>query len=438
MEKEKLNKDKSIELRSEELQDLIGRMPFCFERYGIIVLAAIVLIIISGTYFFKYPDTLDAQIVITNSTPAANIVARTAGNLEYINTNNGGIVAVGEVLAVIANTANYKDVIQLENVIEKVEVQEMNIEEFVSWMNTNMLRLGNMQHYYVTLHNAARNLYYYNVNNYYQKKNEIIHKRLEQHHEMEDKEHHLHKLQERLEQISHDIFLRDSMLYISGLLSEEAYGKAEQIYMQSCRGPFDREVEEVQHRIRQTNEQETLLDLANEQFMTANNYEQAFHSALQDIIMVTKNWEETFVMRSPTKGTLNQMGLLGKNRYVSSGETLFFVTPQKQEKPVGKALLPASGAGKVRKGQRVIVSVNNFPEEEFGCLTGIVSSISDTPTIEGNYIVDITFPNGLNTVFHKELPSSQQFIGTARLIVKDRRLIELFIQPVKIILTNNT
>lgn len=174
MEKEKLNKDKSIELRSEELQDLIGRMPFCFERYGIIVLAAIVLIIISGTYFFKYPDTLDAQIVITNSTPAANIVARTAGNLEYINTNNGGIVAVGEVLAVIANTANYKDVIQLENVIEKVEVQEMNIEEFVSWMNTNMLRLGNMQHYYVTLHNAARNLYYYNVNNYYQKKTKLF------------------------------------------------------------------------------------------------------------------------------------------------------------------------------------------------------------------------------------------------------------------------
>lgn len=438
MKKEIINKSKSIELRSEELQDLIGRMPSCFERYGITVMAVVVLIMVIGTYFFKYPDTLDAQVVITNSTPAANVVARTSGNLEYINKDNGGMVTAGELLAVISNTANYKDVISLETAIKEVEQQDMSLLEFVCWMDNNRLQLGNMQHYYVTLHNAAQNLYLHNTKNYYEKKKEIIHKRLSQRHEMEHKEHQLHELQEKQEQICREIFLRDSMLYGSGMMSKEDYEKSEQTYMQSCKGPIDREVDDIAHLIQETNEKETLLDLDNEHLIVLNNYEQAFQSAIQEMEMTIKNWEETYVMRSPTEGRINQMGLQGKDRYVSNGETLFFVTPRIQEKPIGKAVLAASGAGKVMKGQKVIVCVNNFPEEEYGNLTGNVYAISDTPTPEGNYIVDIAFPDGLKTGFNKELPPSQQFLGSARVIIKDRRLIELFIQPIKKILTNNT
>lgn len=431
-------RDKPIELRSEELQDLIGRMPSCFERYGIAIMAVVVLVMFTGTFFFKYPDTLDAQIVITNSAPAATVVARTSGNLEFLNKKNGRMVLAGELLAVIANTANHEDVIQLEKIIKKMERQEISLSEFVHWMDIKKLQLGNMQRYYVVFSNAARNLYHHNTNNYYKKKKNIVYRRQEQRHEMEYKEHHLHELQKKQESICREIYLRDSMLYALGMLSKEAYDKANQIYIQSRRGAIDREVEEMAHLIQKTNDQEAILDLTNEQFVVANNFEQAFFSTLQELNMAIKNWEETYLMRSPTDGILNQMGLLGENRYVSNGENLFYVTPKAQKKPIGKALLPASGAGKVKIGQKVIVSVNNFPEEEFGSLNGVVCAISDVPTTEGNYIVDIEFPNGLNTVFHKELPSSQQYIGSARLIIKDRRLIEVFVQPIKTILSNNT
>ena len=58
-----MNED-NIELRSEELQEIIGRMPSRIERYGIIVIACVVLVIFVGSFFFKYPDTLDAKVVI--------------------------------------------------------------------------------------------------------------------------------------------------------------------------------------------------------------------------------------------------------------------------------------------------------------------------------------------------------------------------------------
>lgn len=438
MTKGKNDENNSIELRSEELQDIVGRMPSILERYGIIAIAVIVLVMIIGTYFFKYPDTLEAQVIITNSKPAANIVARTTGNIEYVNSNNGGMVAEGEVLAILESTADYEDVISLSRILKKVELNEIDLGELTDWMKTKRLRLGNMQYYYTEFYSAVRNLHYFNVNSYYQKKIEVVRKRLSLHYEKKDTECHQYELQEKQEQISREIFLRDSMLYTLGMLSEEEYGRAEQTYMQSRKGAIDRQKEEIQHHMQLINEQENLLNLTNEQFLTTKSHEQAFYSALQDLNVAIKSWEEMYVMRSPTEGILNQMGVYGKNRYVLNGETLFFVIPKEQEKTVGKALLPASGAGKVEKGQRVIVSVNNFPEEEFGSIYGCVSTVSNIPTADGHYIVDIDFPNGLNTIFHNELPTSHQFMGNARFIIKDRRLIELFIQPIKIILSNNT
>lgn len=164
MTKGKNDENNSIELRSEELQDIVGRMPSILERYGIIAIAVIVLVMIIGTYFFKYPDTLEAQVIITNSKPAANIVARTTGNIEYVNSNNGGMVAEGEVLAILESTADYEDVISLSRILKKVELNEIDLGELTDWMKTKRLRLGNMQYYYTEFYSAVRNLHYYNVN----------------------------------------------------------------------------------------------------------------------------------------------------------------------------------------------------------------------------------------------------------------------------------
>lgn len=430
--------DADIELRSEELQDIIGRMPSCFERYGIIVMAVIVVMLFVGTYLFKYPDTLDAQIVITNTTPPVNVVTRTSGILQYVNNNNGGTVKADELLAVIGNTADYEDVLQVESLIDKLECENIDINTFVTLARKQKWQLGDLQHYFVTLCNTSQNLSDYRRNAYYPQKISITQERLRKRKDMEQKEYRQHELQEEQEKLIKDVFLRDSSLFALGMLSQEDYGKARQMYMQSLKGPIDRDVEDMQRDMQCNNYREMLLDLSNEHFRSTNEYEQTFHSALQEMDIAIKKWDYAYVMRSPTEGILNHTGILGVNRYIGSGETAFVITPCRQEAPLGKAMLPATGAGKVERGQRVIVAVNNFPEEEFGSLIGRIVSISNTPTIEGNYIVDIDFPDGLTTVFHSKLPPTQQLIGTARLVIKERRLIDLFIQPIRKILSDNT
>lgn len=216
----KEEKKETIELRSEELQALVGRIPSSFERYGIIVMAAIVFTLITSTYFFKYPDSLDAQIVITNLTPALNVVSRTSGNVEYINNKNGDEVVKGELLAVIANTARYEDVIWLKEIVERMETMELNLDDFIKQLEKSQLQLGNMQHNYVVLYKAARNLHDFNTKRYYRRKMDVMSKRLHLKHMMKEKERQQYLLQEENEQIIGEMFRRDSFLYVSKILSE--------------------------------------------------------------------------------------------------------------------------------------------------------------------------------------------------------------------------
>lgn len=74
--------------------------------------------------------------------------------------------------------------------------------------------------------------------------------------------------------------------------------------------------------------------------------------------------------------------------------------------------------------------MNNFPDKEYGFLVGRVKGVSDIPDEESNYFVEIEFPKGLTTNYKRKLPMSKQMVGTAQIIIKDKRLIETFVEPV--------
>ena len=90
----------------------------------------------------------------------------------------------------------------------------------------------------------------------------------------------------------------------------------------------------------------------------------------------------------------------------------------------GYAMLPALGLGQVKKGQEVKVRLENYPDREFGYLTGKVGNVANIPDGNGLYQVDILFSNGLKTSEKTLLPTNCQMIGTAEIVVADKRLID--------------
>jgi HlyD family secretion protein len=170
----------------------------------------------------------------------------------------------------------------------------------------------------------------------------------------------------------------------------------------------------------------------------------------------------SYVLIAPVNGTISFNGYWTTNQNVIGGEEVFTVIPGYEEIPsqarddgqscqterrqtscrperrhIGKAQLPIARSGKVKTGQKVNIRLENFPDNEFGILRGIVRNISLVPSQTGQtayYTVEISLPEGLLTTYKKELPYLQNMQGQADIITEDISLLERFILPVKKIL----
>src|SRR3954452_5485891 len=80
------------ELRSEEVQDIMSKMPHWIIRRGTTVLCAVILLLCVGAYYIHYPDVIVTNVTITSSNPPLKMVAQTSGKIQQIFVKNEGRV----------------------------------------------------------------------------------------------------------------------------------------------------------------------------------------------------------------------------------------------------------------------------------------------------------------------------------------------------------
>ena len=113
------NNLENINLRSEDVQEILTRVPNWMIRWGNLLILGIIIMIFALTCFISYPDIVSTKIMVTTNVPPEKIVAKTTGRIEVIAVKNHAIVAKNTVLAIIENAANYKDVLLLKKCLEE-------------------------------------------------------------------------------------------------------------------------------------------------------------------------------------------------------------------------------------------------------------------------------------------------------------------------------
>ena len=103
MEEEKIYKD--IELRSEEVQEVMNHISPWVVRCGITVLAVILLMVLVGCWIFRYPDTLAAEVTLATEEPPAFVLSHATGKLDTLYVKNGSSVEADTDLGVIGDAA---------------------------------------------------------------------------------------------------------------------------------------------------------------------------------------------------------------------------------------------------------------------------------------------------------------------------------------------
>ena len=68
----------NIEIRSDEIRDILGQVPLWIVRYGTLLILLIFVILVSGAALLKFPDVLHSRIKLTTEVPPAEITANVA------------------------------------------------------------------------------------------------------------------------------------------------------------------------------------------------------------------------------------------------------------------------------------------------------------------------------------------------------------------------
>ncbi len=415
----------NLNLRSEAVQEILGRPPRRIVRWGITAIMLVVALLVLGCCVIKYPDVLQATVTISSENLPADVVARTNGKIDTLLVEEQQSVRCGDLLAMLENTACLDDVLLLK----------ANPDTLPYLANP---RLGELQNAYAAYRKAKEDYDYFLVTDYHHKKMASTRQQIAAQRTLLQRSRRQLALNETQCNTAHRLFLMDSSLYVQNALSPSDYQMAHNNYLAQVQS-----LESARMTI--DNQQLAILQLEQSVFELEQQYNDnrqqltmALTMAYEQMLSQIESWEQAYLLRAPCDGKVTLTKYWQKNQNVSAGEVIVTVVPEGDARIIGKIQLPPQGAGKVQVGQRVNIKLDNYPYMEYGMVRDTIRTIALVPmkTEKGSvYILEVTLPQHLVSTYGKELPFSQSMTGSAEIITADRRLIEQFLNPIKSILT---
>jgi HlyD family secretion protein len=218
-------KHKEIELRSDEVQEVMGKIPPWILRWGITVLFLVVLALVIGGCFFKYPDVITAEMTLTGQSPVAQIVSRASGKISKLYVTDGRDVTEGDLLAVIENPASTEDVFRLK------ERKGGNSRD--GGNDNDELALGDIQPFYTAYLQSLHEYENYYSLNYYPQKIAAMRSQIEQYHVYCQNVERQQAVVEAQHRIARQQYERDSTLFSRRVLSPSEHETAKNALLQS-------------------------------------------------------------------------------------------------------------------------------------------------------------------------------------------------------------
>lgn len=423
--------NKEVELRSEEVQEIMGQIPSWIVRWGITLLFVILVVLLIGSCFFKYPDVISTQMTLTSTHPAVQIVARTSGRISQLHVSDGQNVAPQEVLALIENPADPDDIDRLTALLPAASVSPDSALSV--FLPARDLSLGEIQSDYVNFLRSLHDLENYQTLGYYPQKIRSIEEQILRYRTYQANLERQKTIMESQYRIAGQQYARDSLLFARRVLapSEHETSRSQWLESKYALESADASIANLKIQIGQLENEK--LDLKLEQTEKENVLSQTYATALEQLQNALSGWELNYRLRTPIAGAVTFTKYWNANQHVLANETVFTIVPHEADNLLGIASLPVQRSGKVKAGQRVIIRFANYPDQEFGIVNGEVSTVSLVPN-EDNYRVEIVLPQGLETNYHRRLPVSREMQATAEIVTEDLRLIERLCMPIKKIL----
>jgi multidrug resistance efflux pump len=419
MENPELDSDVSM-----DLDESLGAPPSRILRWGISVIFGVLILVLSLTSIIRYPEIIDAPIIITTLNPPVQLVANANGKLQYLFVKDGQSISKDQILAVIENPSDYQTIIQLQKDVQELKALVLQ-ENFEKISISNYGLLGDLQSEYNTLSRAVSTYHIFvNANSF---KNKV--QSLQNQIGILDKSRRSLNKQEQLLTSDFELtkiqFLRDSVLFGSGVLSSLSWESSKKVYLKDQYGLElirANQISLTSQQIQITHSVQELYDQYDERIRELKNLIVTSLNSLNSNIL---KWENNYIIKGPTGGkvVLNEFWTAYQN--VKFGDNLLIVVPDNPDSLIGRIKLSVMKSGKVKEGQRINIKLDSYPYVEYGMVAGNISRIS---SIADNdfYTVEVTLPHKLVTTYGISIDQKEKITGRAEIITEDLSLFQRF------------
>ncbi|TPD65674.1 HlyD family secretion protein [Flavobacterium microcysteis] len=414
--------NKHIELRSEDVQEILTKVPHWMIRWGNVVILTVLLSLLIMSWVIRYPDIITSEITITTQIPPQRLITKSSGRIEKIFIKNGETVSANTALAVIENTAHYQDVFLLKSIIDTLKIDK-NFIKF-PFESLPSMQLGEIEGSFAVFekdfiaYSLNRNLQPYKVEG------------AAQNYEVIEIKERLNLLQQQKQISETEIQLkkkeldRYKKLYEKGIISTQEWETKNLDYLQTeknLRG-LSSSISQMKSSLNDLNKnsKSTKINETKDDVSLFRNVIQSYNQLKKAIA----DWELAYVLRSSIAGEVSFMQIWTENQTITTGDNVFSIIPKEADNYIGKIKAKAQNSGKIKIGQNVNIRLANYPDREFGVIRGKIQSMSLTPDKDGNLLIDVSLPNKLETSYHKKIAFRQEMSGTADIITQDLRLIE--------------
>ena len=423
----------NIELRSEEVQEILGQVPRWIIRWGITMIFAVITLLLVGSFYFKYPDIIKAQVIITTENPPAPIVAMATGEIKHLFVQDNQPVKKDEALGVVDNPANFAHVDSLESLLDTVKAFLVNYDTAKYCKFSNNIVLGDIQASCARFLNLYDEYYNFIKLGYHQNKIESIKDRIKEH------KAYYYGLLQQSSTIRKEFFLaerqykRTKSLFDNKVISEVELEKSESAYLQKKYAYEGTRTTLANTKIQISQLEQEIVELDMQRRQQEDQKQLALREAYDNLLSSLESWKKTYLLVSPIDGKVTFTNIWSENQIVQAGMVVMTVVPEGETRLVGKGMVESSGIGKVKPGQKVNIKCSSFPHMEYGMVQGKVESISLVPE-ENFYAVEISLPDSLITNYGKVLNFTQNMSGEGEIITRDLSVMDRIMNPVRAIL----
>lgn len=424
--------------RTEEVRDIIERMPNTFAKYITYVVCGIVGLLFFFGYIVKYPDIVTGEVTISAQQAPLRLIAEQNGKLKLNGLHSQDSVESGQLLAWIDNPADPELIHQIKEAVKDLNLSTNRARTIYQQLPKN-INLGDLTLPYSSFLSSLKQLADYQENRLYDKQEQSLSDILSEQQKALQTLQEKEGLSTKNLQLTQRFLERDSILLAKKVISQAEFEQtmasnlhSEDLLKSSLRntGAVREQISTTENSIQQNrivkNEKELQLDL---EVVTAFN----------NLIDKINLWEKQYLIQSPLGGKVQFMKFWNDNQFVQMGEPVFSIVPENTDM-MGQVSLPISGAGKVKTGQEAIVKLADYPYMEYGYIKAKVTNIAlvSSPVNIGNgvmenYLVTLSFPDELLTNYGTHLDFKFETKGSAEIITKDRRLVERFFDNLKYI-----